>query len=59
MDGIAEDEVLNHSERIKIYPVQIGPEDDLVFWVTCDEKKPGHWSASICFFGTCPGIDLQ
>jgi hypothetical protein len=30
MDGIVEDEVLNHLERIKIYPVQIKSEDDLV-----------------------------
>jgi hypothetical protein len=30
MDGIVEDEVLNHLERIKIYPIQIKSEDDLV-----------------------------
>jgi len=30
IDGIVEDEVLNHLERIKIYPVQIKSEDDLV-----------------------------
>jgi hypothetical protein len=30
MDGIVEDEVLNHLERIKIYPIQIQSEDDLV-----------------------------
>jgi len=30
MDGIVEDEVLNHLERIKIYPIQIRSEDDLV-----------------------------
>ena len=30
MDGIVKDEVLNHLERIKIYPIQIKSEDDLV-----------------------------
>jgi hypothetical protein len=30
IDGIVEDEVLNHLERIKIYPIQIKSEDDLV-----------------------------
>jgi hypothetical protein len=30
MDGIVEDEVLNHLERIKMYPIQIKSEDDLV-----------------------------
>jgi len=30
MDGILEDEVLDHLERIKIYPIQIKSEDDLV-----------------------------
>ena len=30
MDGIVEDEVLDHLERIKIYPIQIKSEDDLV-----------------------------
>ena len=30
MDGIVEDEVLNHLERIKIYPIQIKSEEDLV-----------------------------
>jgi hypothetical protein len=30
MDGIVEDEVLNNLERIKIYPIQITSEDDLV-----------------------------
>jgi hypothetical protein len=30
MDGIVEDEVLNHLERIKIYPIQIKSEDDLM-----------------------------
>ncbi|MGA2404230.1 MAG: hypothetical protein ABSG91_21415, partial [Syntrophobacteraceae bacterium] len=30
MDGIVEDEVLDHLERIRIYPVQIKSEDDLV-----------------------------
>jgi hypothetical protein len=30
MDGIVEDEVLNHLERIKIYPIHIKSEDDLV-----------------------------
>ena len=30
MDGIVDDEVLNHLERIKIYPIQIKSEDDLV-----------------------------
>ncbi len=30
MDGIVEDEVLEHLERIKIYPIQIRSEDDLV-----------------------------
>jgi hypothetical protein len=29
MDGIVEDEVLNHLERIKIYPIEIKSEDDL------------------------------
>ncbi len=29
-DGIIEDEVLNHLERIKIYPIHIKSEDDLV-----------------------------
>jgi hypothetical protein len=30
MDGIVEDEVLGHLERIRIYPIQIKSEDDLV-----------------------------
>ena len=30
MDGIVEDEVLDHLERIKIYPIVIKSEDDLV-----------------------------
>lgn len=30
MDGIVNDEVLDHLERIKIYPIQIKSEDDLV-----------------------------
>jgi hypothetical protein len=30
MDGIVNDEVLDHMERIKIYPIQIKSEDDLV-----------------------------
>jgi hypothetical protein len=30
MDGIVEDEVLNHLERIKTYPIQITSKDDLV-----------------------------
>jgi len=30
MDGIVNDEVLDHPERIKIYPIQIKSEDDLV-----------------------------
>jgi hypothetical protein len=30
MDGIVEDEVLDHLERIKIYPVQVKSEEDLV-----------------------------
>ena len=30
MDGIVEDEVLDHPERIKIYPIKITSEDDLV-----------------------------
>jgi len=30
MDGVVEDEVLNHLERIKIYPIEIKSEDDLV-----------------------------
>ncbi len=30
MDGIVNDEVLDHLERIKIYPIQIESEDDLV-----------------------------
>jgi hypothetical protein len=29
MDGIVEDEVLNHRDRIKIYPIRIKSEDDL------------------------------
>jgi hypothetical protein len=30
MDGIVEDEVMDHLERIKIYPIKIKSEDDLV-----------------------------
>ncbi|MGA2025602.1 MAG: hypothetical protein ABSH17_00855 [Syntrophobacteraceae bacterium] len=30
MDGIVNDEVMDHLERIKIYPIQIKSEDDLV-----------------------------
>ena len=30
MDGIVNDEVLDHPERIRIYPIQIKSEDDLV-----------------------------
>jgi hypothetical protein len=30
MDGILEDEILDHLERIKIYPIKIKSEDDLV-----------------------------
>jgi hypothetical protein len=30
MDGIVNDEVLDHLERIRIYPIQIKSEDDLV-----------------------------
>ncbi len=30
MDGIVNDEVLDHLERIKIYPIQINSEEDLV-----------------------------
>jgi hypothetical protein len=29
-DGIVEDEMLDHLERIKLYPIQIESEDDLV-----------------------------
>jgi hypothetical protein len=34
MDGIVNDEVLDHLERIKIYPIQIKSEEDLVREVT-------------------------
>ena len=30
MDGIVNDEVLDHLERIRIYPIQIRSEEDLV-----------------------------
>jgi hypothetical protein len=30
MDGIVNDEVLEHLERIKVYRIQIKSEDDLV-----------------------------
>jgi hypothetical protein len=30
MDGVVEDEVLGHLERIKVYPMVIKSEDDLV-----------------------------
>ncbi len=30
MDGIVEDEVLDHLDRIKVYPIVIKSEDDLV-----------------------------
>jgi hypothetical protein len=54
IDGIVEDEVLNHLERIKIYPIQIKSEADLVSEIVrianlCTKMGFGEWAVHPIF----------